>query len=366
MSLYQESAGYLAAQNDLKIAHFDCDCFFAAVEKRDAPELNSKPIIVGGDGARSVVAAACYLARLYGIKSAMPVMQAKKRCPDLVIIPHDFEKYRKAQKQIKAILSKPNLPLKYDMLDEGYLDLRDYHGDKIELCRHLQNLIRRELKLSLSFGLGSNKIMAKIICNIDKPNGLSAMGTDEMLDWLKDKPVTILPGVGFATAQKLKKIGITRISQLQNEDILKLTKHLGKFGVALKKMSLAEGEVNHLEGRTRKVRSTECTFEKDLPIDASLYHYLKNMSLNLGQGLKEHNQACHTVCLKLRRSNFTILNRHITLNEPIGKSEEIFEAGAHLLTKVSKQEQLTYYRLIGIGVTNFVANKGTGNLFAPH
>ncbi len=348
--------------SELTIAYFDCDCFFAAVEKRDHPSLNSKPIVVAGNGPRTVVAAACYLARLYGIKSAMPVIHAKKLCPKLTLIPHNFTKYYMARKQIKEILLTEKLPLYFDRMDEGYLDLRHYSGDKMTLCRHLQNQIRRQLKLTISFGLGVNPVMAKIICNIDKPNGLTAMGKTEIRYFLADKPVGLLPGVGFATQKHLQKIGITRISQLQGEDPLKLIAHLGKFGATLKQMSLAEARPQRISQRLNKIISIERTFNRDLPISEKLYQLVDEMSFNLETRLKQHHQSCYTISLKLRHSNFTTLNRNITINEPFRDAKNIRVAAHHLLKQAS-HNQHNYYRLIGLTASGLSQNKGTLPLF---
>ncbi len=360
---------------DLKIAHFDCDCFFAAVEKRDRIDLHDKPVAVGGDGPRSVVAAACYVARIYGVRSAMPMMKAKEICPNLVIVPHDFSKYKQAQQQIKEILHHTGLPLKYDMLDEGYLDISHYTEDKMMLCADLQKKIRKNLNLTISFGLGPNHTMAKIICNIEKPSGLTSMTTEEMKQWMKDKSVNLLPGVGPSTQARLRKIGITRISQLQTADELNLVQHFGKFGTSLKAMSLAKGKSPQIT-KSHKSISLENTFARNVVNIAQLESAIHEFSHSLARKL--NGQACIKIFLKLRNDKFETINRNITLIEPIWQAEKIAEAGLYLLKNIThgkhhyhakgsdikpKTQLKNAYRLIGLGLSGFVNHRGSFSLF---
>ncbi|MCH9844116.1 MAG: DNA polymerase IV [Alphaproteobacteria bacterium] len=364
-------------QSDLKIAHFDCDCFFAAVEKRDNPHLHDKPIAVGSDTPRSVVATACYVARIYGVRSAMPMVKAKILCPQLVIVPHNFSKYKQAHQAIKQILLTADLPLKYDMLDEGDMDISQYQGDKIALFRGLQQQIRETLQLTLSFGLGPNKVMAKIICNIEKPNGLVAMNTNEIKQWMKDKSVSLLPGVGPATANRLAKRGITRISQLQTADETMLMQQFGKFGASLKAMSLAQmnlvgSSAMNMQSRVEKTISLEHTFRVDVNNIKQLEACITQFSHDLARKL--HGRACIKVVLKLRNHHFETSTRNITLAEPIWQAEQIAETGIALLKNMiqgrhyyhvgsDSQTNQQSYRLIGLGIGSFVKHRGSFALF---
>ncbi len=369
-------------QSDLKIAHFDCDCFFAAVEKRDNPTLHDKPIAVGSDTPRSVVATACYVARIYGVRSAMPMVKAKELCPHLVIVPHDFSKYKQAHQAIKQILQTADLPLKYEMLDEGDMDISQYQGDKIALCHALQQQIREKLQLTLSFGLGPNKVMAKIICNIEKPNGLVAMDTNEIKQWMKDKSVSLLPGVGPATTNRLAKRGITRISQLQTADETMLMQQFGKFGASLKAMSLARmnlaqmnqvgGSAMNMQSRVEKTISLEHTFTVDVSNITQLETCIAEFSHHLARKL--HGRACMKVVLKLRNRYFETITRNITLAEPIWQAEQITETGIALLKNMiqgryyyhvasDSQTNQQSYRLIGLGIGSFVKHRGSLALF---
>ncbi|MCH9852977.1 MAG: DNA polymerase IV [Alphaproteobacteria bacterium] len=367
--------GQIREQSDLKIAHFDCDCFFAAVEKRDNPTLHDKPIAVGSDTPRSVVATACYVARIYGVRSAMPMVKAKTLCPHLVIVPHDFSKYKQAHQAIKQILQTADLPLKYDMLDEGDMDISQYQGDKIALCFALQQEIREKLQLTLSFGLGPNKVMAKIICNIEKPNGLVAMNTDEIKQWMKDKPVSLLAGVGPATATRLAKRGITRISQLQTADALMLMQQFGKFGASLKAMSLAQGSSINMQKRVEKTISVEHTFSVDVSNITQLEACITEFSHHLARKL--HGRACKKIILKLRNRHFETITRNITLVEPIWQAEQISDAGVALLKNMiqgryyyhvasDSQTNQQSYRLIGLGIGSFVKHRGSLGLFGTN
>ncbi len=354
-------------QQQLQSAHFDCDCFFAAVEKRDRLDLHDKPVAVGGDSPRSVVAAACYVARIYGVRSAMPMMQAKKLCPNLVIIPHHFEKYRQAKQELKQILSRPKLPLKFDMLDEGFLNLKHYQGDKIALCADLQHMIRQDLYLTISFGLGPNSTMAKIICNLAKPSGLQAMSKAEIRDYMQDKSVALLPGVGPATAQRLQRAGITRISQLQLADEARLVQLFGKFGTNLKLMSLGNAPIRaygqNINGQTiNKSISVEQTFASDMRNRHELEEHILQFSHQLVRKLK--GQSCYTVALKLRNHYFKNFNRNLTLTEPIFHAQQIADVGCYLLAEAMASNQTQdAYRLIGLGVSKFTDYKGSYSLF---
>ena len=362
----------MQTQSDLKIAHFDCDCFFAAVEKRDNPSLHDKPIAVGSDTPRAVVATACYVARIYGVRSAMPMVKAKELCPHLVIVPHNFSKYKQAHQEIKQILSTANLPLKYEMLDEGDMDISHYQGDKIALCGGLQQEIREKLQLTLSFGLGPNRAMAKIICNIEKPNGLVAMNTQEIKQWMKDKPVSLLAGVGPATANRLAKRGITRISQLQTADESMLMQQFGKFGASLKAMSLAQDRALNMQTRVEKTISLEQTFSVDVSNIKQLEACITEFSHGLARKL--HGRACMKVVVKLRNRYFETNTRNITLAEPIWQAEQISEAGIALLKNMiqgryyyhvssDSQKNQQSYRLIGLGIGSFVKHRGSFPLF---
>jgi DNA polymerase-4 len=333
----------------LTIAHVDCDAFYASVEKRDRPDLASRPVIVGG-GKRGVVSAACYVARMYGVKSAMPMFKALKACPDAVVIRPDFEKYTKASRAVRALMNELTplvLPLS---IDEAVLDLAGteaLHGapPAVVLARFARR-VEQEVGITVSIGLAANRLMAKIAAGRNKPRGFAVIGADEARSLLANEPVRLLPGIGPALARKLETMGITRLGHLQVLSDRDAVRRLGDDGPALVRRARGEdARAVHPEHGTKSV-SAETTFAADLTAIPDLERHLWRLSEKLARRLKAQDLAAAGVVLKLKTASFSSRTRAARLPAPTVLPDRLFGAARALL---AREATGTAFRLIGIG-----------------
>jgi DNA polymerase-4 len=341
----------------LTIAHVDCDAFYASVEKRDRPELASRPVIVGG-GTRGVVSAACYVARMYGVKSAMPMFKALKACPDAVVIRPDFDKYTKASRAVRALMEELTplvLPLS---IDEAVLDLSGteaLHGapPAIVLARFARR-VEQEVGITVSIGLAANRLMGKIAAGRNKPRGFAVIGANEARTLLANEPVRLMPGIGPALARKLAAIGITKLGHLQGLTDREAARKLGDDGPALVRRARGEdARVVHTERETKSV-SAETTFGTDLTAMADLERHLWRLSEKLARRLKEQDLAAGGVVLKLKTASFAIRTRAARLNAPTVLPDRLFGAAREML---AREATGTAFRLIGIGASPLAARE---------
>jgi DNA polymerase IV len=338
----------------LTIAHIDCDAFYASVEKRDRPELAAKPVIVGG-GVRGVVTAACYVARMYGVRSAMPMFKALKACPDAVVIRPDFAKYAAVSRQIRALMSRLTPLLQPLSIDEAVLDLAGteaLHGapPAVVLARFARD-VEREVGVTVSVGLAPNRLLAKIAAGRDKPRGFAVIGAAEAAAVLALEPVRLLPGIGPALAQKLATLGITRLGHLQALPDREAVRKLGEDGPALVHRARGEDSRPVDPSRETKSISAETTFDTDLSRVEDLEHPLWRLSEKLSRRLKEHEVAAAGVVLKLKTNRFAIRTRNARLPNPTVLPDRLFEAARVLL---AREATGTAFRLIGIGAQPLV------------
>jgi DNA polymerase-4 len=338
----------------LTIAHIDCDAFYASVEKRDRPELAAKPVIVGG-GTRGVVTAACYVARLYGVRSAMPMFKALKACPDAVVIRPEFAKYIAASRQVRALMAALTPLLQPLSIDEAVLDLAGteaLHGapPAVVLAR-FAGAVEREVGITVSIGLAANRLLAKIAAGRDKPRGFAVIGAAEAASLLAPEPVRLLPGIGPVQARKLEAMGITRLGQLQVLDDRDALRRLGEDGPAL--VRRARGEDARLvdPGRETKSISAETTFDTDLRDVPTLERHLWRMAEKLGRRLRENELAASGVVLKLKTAQFSIRTRAARLPSPTVLPDRLFAAAREMLVREATG---TAFRLIGIGANPLV------------
>jgi DNA polymerase-4 len=332
----------------LHIAHVDCDAFYASVEKRDRPELAARPVIVGG-GVRGVVSASCYVARMYGVRSAMPMFKALKACPDAVVIRPDFAKYSAAARKIRALMGALTPLVQPLSIDEAVLDLagtQALHGapPAVALARFAL-AVEREVGVTVSIGLAANRLMAKIAAGRDKPRGFCVIGA-EARDLLAPEPVRLLPGVGPALARRLESLGITRLGHLAALDEREALRRLGEDGLSL--VRRARGEDSRPVDPTRETKSVsaETTFDRDLTDAADLERHLWRLSEKLARRLKEGGLAAGGVVLKLKTDTFVLRTRTQRLANPTRLPDTLFEAARSLL---AREADGTAYRLIGIG-----------------
>lgn len=335
----------------LSLAHLDCDAFYAAVEKRDNPELRDQPLIVGG-GRRGVVATCCYLARIQGVHSAMPMYRALKLCPNAVVVRPDMEKYRRISHRLRALMDELSPLVEAISIDEAFLDLsgteRLHRQPPAETLAALARRVERDIGITVSIGLSYNKFLAKVASDLDKPRGFSVIGRAEALSFLADKPVGMIWGVGKALARKLARNGISRIGQLQSQDEADLLARYGSIGARLYCFSRGQDARTVTPGGAAKSISSERTFDRDISAYKTLERQLWPMCEAVSHNLKSKALAGGTVTLKLKTGHHRSLTRSRKLSGPTQLARIIFDTGCELL---KPEANGTPYRLLGIGVS---------------
>ncbi|MEM8988185.1 MAG: DNA polymerase IV [Pseudomonadota bacterium] len=336
----------------LSIAHIDCDAFFAAIEKRDAPELADRPVIVGG-GKRGVVSTACYVARTYGVKSAMPMFKALKACPHAVVVRPNFEKYIEASRAIRAIMEAATPLVQPLSIDEAFLDLsgteRLHGGPPAETLAKIAAEVERKVGVTVSIGLSHNKFLAKVASDLDKPRGFSVIGKAETLSFLADKPVSFIWGVGKSFSARLEKDGLYTLGQIQRMETKALADRYGAMGLRLSKLSHGEDARTVHAPEPMKSVSAETTFNEDLRAVAALEDRLWPLCEKVSKRAKAKNIAGRVVTLKLKTANFRILTRRESLDRPTNLARALFKSARELLKAAAGAEA---YRLIGVGISD--------------
>lgn len=346
----------------------DCDAFYASVEKRDDPSLADKPVIIGG-GRRGVVSTACYVARIKGVRSAMPMFQALKLCPDAVVIKPRMAAYVEASKAIKAMMLELTPAIEPLSLDEAFMDLRGtqrLHGapPAVMLARLIKRM-RDELGLSGSIGLSHNKFLAKVASDLDKPRGFSVIGEAETADFLAGKSVRMIWGVGPAAQASLEKVGIRTFDDLLRWEKADLVARLGSTGERL--FHIARGEDFRRVSAHAPVKSIskETTFFEDTSDLDVLDGHIWRLSEQVADRAKAKDLAGRVVTLKLKRANFSQITRRISLREPTQMSDRIYREAKALFETVSNQGP---FRLIGTGLSDLCTAEGadlSGDLLDP-
>jgi DNA polymerase IV len=336
----------------LTIAHVDCDAFYATIEKRDDPSLIDKPVVVGG-GKRGVVAAACYVARTYGIRSAMPMFEAKQRCPDAVVVKPNMAKYVQVGRAVRKAMFDLTPLVEPLSIDEAFLDLTGterLHGmSAAKVLARFARDVERDLGITVSIGLSANKFLAKIASDMDKPRGFAVLGEAEAATFLAPKPVGFIYGVGHVSATKLAADGYRLIADLQRANIDDLVRRYGQEGARLWHLARGIDARSVDPERDTKSVSAETTFNHDIsefrPLELTLWELTEKVSGRL----KAQQLAGSTVTLKLKSADFKIRTRARALGHPTQLAARIFAAGRDLLAlEVGK----TQFRLIGVGVSH--------------
>jgi DNA polymerase-4 len=332
----------------LAIAHLDCDAFYASVEKRDRPELRDRPVIVGG-GKRGVVSTCCYIARQYGVHSAMPMFKALKACPEAVVIKPDFSKYVAASEAIFGAVRELTPLVQTLSLDEAWIDLsgteRLNGGPPAFQLVRLQKRIENETGLTVSIGLAANRFLAKVASELDKPRGFSVIGS-EAQTLLAPKPVGVLPGVGPVFRKTLQSDGYATVGDLAAADVRDLVRRYGETGLRLHDLAHGRDARAVRPEHERKGMSAETTFNEDLTAAEDLEAELWPLCEKLASKARRDGVASRVVVLKLRRTDFRIVTRRVTLAEPVQTARALFAAGRELMAP----ELGRPYRLIGIGM----------------
>ncbi len=337
----------------LTIAHIDCDAFYAAVEMRDDPTLRGKPLIVGHPGGRGVVTTACYIARKYGPRSAMPMFKALELCPDAVVIPPNMAKYKEVSRQIRALFLSATPVIEPVSLDEAYLDLsEDVRLDSRPAAYSLARIARQveqEIGITVSVGLSYNKFLAKMASDLEKPRGFSVIGQAEAKGFLASLPVRKINGVGEATAKRMAENGITTIGQLQPLSEMQLISHYGKFGRRLALYAQGEDDRKVESHRTAKSVSAETTFKTDIRSADQLQEAIQPLCERVAFRLKRSDIAGGTLVLKLKTADFKVLTRNHCLANPTQRAEVLFRNAVPL---IDKEADGRAFRLIGVGVSD--------------
>ncbi len=337
---------------ELTVAHVDCDAFYATVEKRDNPELADKPVIIGG-GKRGVVSTACYLARIHGVRSAMPMFKALEACPQAVVVRPDMEKYSRVGRQVRQMMEELTPLVQPISIDEAFLELSGtqalHRNPPARTLADFANRVEREIGITVSVGLSYCKFLAKVASDLDKPRGFSIIGAAEALTFLKDRPVTTIWGVGKAFEATLRKDGITTIGQLQLMEEGDLMRRYGSIGQRLFHLSRGQDTRSVHTRDSAKSISSETTFNSDYADRTTLVPVLRSLSEKVAYRLKKSETAGHTVVLKLKSAEFKLRTRNKRLDDPTCLADRIFHTGLSLL---ERELDGTKYRLLGIGVSD--------------
>lgn len=332
------------------IIHVDMDAFYASIEQRDNPYLKGKPVIIGGLGERSVVCTASYEARKYGVHSAMPIVSARRLCPNGVFLPVDMEKYKKESVKILNILKRYSDIIEPLSIDEAFLDVTGC--DPLYIAEKIKLDVKNELKLTASVGISINKFLAKLASDAKKPDGLTVIRKENIVEFLKPLPVSKLWGVGPKMKRELNKLGIYFIEDVQKYDVDILITKFGKRGKELFEFAYGK-DIRPVESHiANQSIGEEETFMKDTNDMDMLCSRLKEYSLNLSNKLIRKGFLIKTITVKVKYSDFTVETRSVTLNIPTYDYSTIYETGKYLLT--TKFDIKKDIRLIGLNLSNLV------------
>jgi DNA polymerase-4 len=336
------------------------DAFYASVEQRDDRQLRGKPVIVAWQGNRSVVCAASYEARSFGVHSAMPASRAERLCPDAIFVPPDFTRYRAVSRSVREIFKRHTDLVEPLSLDEAYLDVTENKtglATATLVARTIREQIRQELNLTASAGVAPNKFLAKLASDWRKPDGLFVIQPGDIAAFLLPLPVGRLPGVGKVTGEKLAKLGAQAVRDLRTLDLPVLEQHFGRFGRRLHELALGIDHNQVVPDRPTQSISVEDTFEHDVLL-AETEPMIRRLAEKLWSASRKESRMARTVVLKLKTSEFKILTRSHTLGSPPSSCEELADIVLKLRERVDLGPQQRY-RLVGVGLSNFREPEGT-------
>ena len=334
--------------------HIDMDAFYASVEQRDDPQLRGKPVIVAWRGNRSVVCAASYEARRFGVRSAMSARRAEQLCPGAVFLPPDFVRYRSVSRQVHEILKRHTDLIEPLSLDEAYLDVSENKTGlptATEVARAIRGQIRGELRLTASAGVAPNKFLAKIASDWKKPDGLFVIQPDDVDSFLLPLPVGRLPGVGKITEDRLKSLGINTVGDLRKMDLESLDSRFGRYGLRLYELARGVDNTPVVPDRLTQSISSEDTFEQDVLL-ADLEPMIRKLAERTWTAARKESRIARTVVLKLKTSEFKILTRSHTPDTPPSSCEELTRIALSLRSRVELNPKQRF-RLVGVGLSNF-------------
>ena len=339
-----------------KIIHVDMDAFYASVEQRDDPALRGKPVVVAWRGNRSVVCAASYEARRFGVRSAMPAVRAERLCPEAVFVPPDFVRYRAVSRLVRGIFERHTDLIEPLSLDEAYLDVTENKSGLLtatRVARAIRAQIREELNLIASAGVAPNKFLAKIASDWRKPDGLFVIQPEEVNTFLPPLPVGRLPGVGKVTEARLEKLGIRKVGDLLAHPLEELEARFGRHGLRLYQLARGIDENPVVPNRPTQSISAEDTFEHDIPL-AETETLIRRLAEKTWTASRKETRIARTVVLKLKTSDFRILTRSLTPPSPPSSLDELTAIALALRDRVHLGAEQRF-RLVGVGLSNFHA-----------
>jgi DNA polymerase IV len=337
-----------------KIIHVDMDAFYASVEQRDDPQLRGKPVIVAWRGNRSVVCAASYEARNFGVRSAMPAVQAERLCPEAIFVAPDFPRYRAVSRSVREIFKRHTDLIEPLSLDEAYLDVTENKtgiSTATRVARAIREQIRQELNLTASAGVAPNKFLAKLASGWRKPDGLFVIQPEDIDAFLLPLPVGHLPGVGKVTGDKLGKLGIQTVGDLRSVDLPALEHHFGRYGRRLHELARGIDGSEVVPDRPTQSISVEDTFERDVLL-AETEPMIRRLAEKLWSASRKQSRTARTVVLKMKTSEFKVLTRSHTPGSPPSSCGELTDIALRLRERVALGPQQRY-RLVGVGLSNF-------------
>ncbi len=346
------------------IIHIDMDAFYAAVEQRDNPDLRGKPVIIGGLSVRGVVSTASYEARKFGVHSAMPMVEARRRCPQGIFLPGDHAKYSRISHEIQHILADFSPLIEPLSLDEAFLDVSGMErlwGDPVDIARRIKARIKDEIGLTASAGVAANKFLAKLASDLQKPDGLVVIRPGDEARMLRDIPIDCLWGVGEVTAGVMKKLGIHTIGQLAQTDVKVLERHCGNAAYELHQLAHGQDERPVIPGHEPKSIGKEITFAQNLIANDEIYANLLDLAGKVGWRLRRKGYSGRTITVKIRFASFKTITRSRTLTEPTCLDDVIYETAKDICAKVALPEGI---RLLGITASNLLKGTGQASLFS--
>jgi len=337
-----------------KIVHVDMDAYYASVEQRDDPQLRGKPVVVAWRGSRSVVCAASYEARRFGIHSAMPAVRAERLCPEAVFVPPDFTRYRAVSRQVQEIFKRHTDLIEPLSLDEAYLDVSENKTGLPTATRVASTIraqIREELNLIASAGVAPNKFLAKIASDWKKPDGLFVIQPQDVESFLTPLPVDRIPGVGKVTEARLEKLGIRTVGELRSFERQSLEDHFGRYGLRLYALARGIDDSTVIPNRLTQSISSEDTYAQDVPL-SSTEPLIRQLAEKTWAASRKETRTAHTVVLKLKTSEFKVLTRSHSPSHPPASCEELTRIALSMRDRVDlAPNQL--FRLVGVGLSNF-------------
>jgi DNA polymerase IV len=348
-----------------KIVHVDMDAFYASVEQRDDPSLRGRPIVVAWKGKRSVVCAASYEARRFGVRSAMPALTAERLCPEAIFLPPDFTRYKAVSRVVREIFQRHTDLVEPLSLDEAYLDVTENKTGlptATKVARAIRQQIREELSLTASAGVAPNKFLAKVASDWRKPDGLFVIQPGDLEAFLPPLPVGRIPGVGKVTENRLKQLGIQTLGDVQTFDLAKLEAHFGRYGLRLYELARGIDHNRVIPDRPTKSISAEDTFEHDIPL-ADTENLIRRLAEKVWSASRKEPRTARTVVLKLKTSEFNIFTRSHTPVVPPASCDELISIALSLRERVDLGASRRF-RLVGVGLSNFLSpNEAKAPLF---